>query len=280
MTARCWNRCGRASPRRSPIHGQAARQRTHRGEPGEQPAFFGMMPASISHEGYSQADAFGAGTISGPCAVTTTRHRALAGPRRRRRAHRRVARPVKPTSALRSFHHRAAPHRLPAGRSELGDFDPTSEHDRAGAGRCAVVAAAGTAAQTRSSVTGTNPCSAATASARGRTTPYELRTVGSFVRRAGANARTRCSISSSPGSSHRAGGSGAKWSRPRRANVLPRRPAACLGGIGLHPLVAGHARLRARRRAQLVLAAGVPADGWMKASRWMACARQGRCITR
>ena len=68
-------------------------------------------------------------------------------------------------------------------------------------------------------------------------TPYEIRTIGAFVRLGWRErARRAAGLSSSRSGAPPAGGSGPRWSsaRPRDA-ALPRRHAAHLGGLGLRP---------------------------------------------
>ena len=252
-TARCSRRCGRTS-RRPRATSSAAPSRAHRCQAARrgQRAFYGLLPASISHEGYSAKpmhsywDDFWAlkgydGAVADRRGARPRRRRAPAGAAARRvpRRPRRVAAPPSPRTASTTF--RARP------SSATSIRRPRRSPSRPAASFMRLPPDAGATATFerywREFVDRRD----------GRRdwddyTPYELRNVGTFVR-LGWRDRAHELLAF-----FMAGRRPPAWNqwpevvgRDPRAAALRRRPAARLGRLRLHPRRAGSVRVRARR---------------------------------
>ena len=146
----------------------------------------------------------------------------------------------------------AARHRLPARRRGTRRFRCDLDHHRAGAGRRAGQAAAGAAAQHLRAL-----LARVRAAPRRHARVEGLHALRAAQRRqpscawAGASARTRrCDFFFKDRAAAGLEPVGRSGLAHAAQAVLPRRPAACLGGVGLRALGAGHVRLHARSRRQ------------------------------
>ena len=221
--ARCSKRCGRTSPARCATWTSCARASAPKPTAAANPAFYGLMPASISHEGYSAKpmhsywDDFWA--LRGY--KDAVAHRAMA---RARPTMRRASRPRATSSATTCMHRsrsRTAQKGIDfiPGLGRTGRLRCDLDHDRAGAGRRTGAPAGGAVARhLRALLEGVRRAPRRPARMEGL---HAVRVAHRRQLRAPGLARTRarrCSISSSPTSSRAAGTSGPKSCRARRAS--------------------------------------------------------------
>ena len=234
-----------------------ARQRTHGREPAAAiAAFYGLMPASISHEGYSAKpmhsywDDFWALRGYKDAVAASPTSLGQKHEMRTRSSHR-------ATSSARDLYclarGDAAAHAIDylpgcgGARRLRRDLDD----DRAVARPASSKRCRRMRCTPRSSATGKTSRSARDGTrAWDAYTPYEWRTLGTFVRLGWRDRAQR--VDRLPHERPAPGGveSVGRSRRPRPREVaLRRRHAARLGRVGLHPLDARHVRVRARSRS-------------------------------
>ena len=251
--SRSWKRCGRTSTRRCAIWSLCGKPSvpTPRCDPRDR-AFYGLLPASISHEGYSAKpmhsywdDFWGLKGYDGAIAIAMALGR--NDDARRLEAQRDEFR----VDLAASLQHVVAAHGIAylPGAAELGDFDPTST--------TIAIAPGGELHRLPSDlVLGTFERYWREFVDRrdGRRawedyTPYELRNVSTFVRLGWRDRAHELLAFFMAGRRPAAWNQWPEVDRPRSATApLRRRPAARLGRLGLHPRGARPLRLRARRR--------------------------------
>jgi hypothetical protein len=231
-----WPHAGRLQ-----LHGAAARQRAHRREPCAQPAFYGMMPASISHEGYSAKpmhsywDNLALRGYKDAASLAAQLGKVEAMQIAESRDQFRDDLQASLLSAMQQHNIDYLP-----GSAELGDFDATST-------TIALARAVSRAAcrsrrwRRPSSATGRNSWPAAMASASGRTTRVAQR--AAFVR-LGWRDRAWQATEFFKDQRRRPGTSGPKWSRARRASRSSSVTCRMPGWPRLRALGAGHVRLQ------------------------------------
>ena len=283
-TARWLQRCGRmshaAAAYMDSLRATGAHARRTRAE--ERRAFYGLMPPSISHEGYSDRPAYSYWddfwALAGYDERGRDRQRARTS-RRRGATHRARATSSAAISHA-SMRASIAQHGIDyiPGSADRGDFDATSTTIALSiAGQQSDPAAACSCDETFERYWRDFLARRDGAADWNDYTPYELRTVGAFVRlgwreRARQSARFLPARTAAP----RGGTSGPKWSaatcaQPRFLGDMPH----ALGRIGFHPVGARPVRLRARAGPGAGAGRRHPdCNGWTAtASRSRICAR-------